>query len=389
MILLRHLILTIFILSCVTSSYAQEVKDKETTEKTSKKEKKKKEKKEKKPKKEKKQKTKKEPKEKKEKEPKEESEKGVDKNFGPIFDGASISVSAGINTYFGDLADYKVFPKFGDIGKYSTSAFKFSIARDIKWGLGAKINYQKGKLEGTRKTGKNSTTKSFENSFHDLSIQPRYLISDALFKQTEYTRFKIYAHAGLGLIWYRTKLFDSNTLNTKDFEGYIETENTEGIAQKALSDKTSKATALTIPYGITVIYNLNHKVDLHFDFTQSSTSTDRLDAFNRSWTAKDKYDYIGIGITYNFNRTLDDTPKKRPKKGEIKTFDNEANLENDSTSSTINTATSIPNQNSKKGIFGNKKKSKNSNKEDELLNVRLKLFETQLKLFEMQYLLGK
>ncbi len=314
-------------------------------------------------------------------------EDGVDKNFGPVFDGASVSLSAGVNVYFGDLADYKLFPKFGDIGKYSTSAFKFSIARDIKWGLGAKLNYQSGKLEGTRKTGKNSTLKSFENSFHDISIQPRYDLSGILFKQTEYTRFKVYAHLGLGLMWYRTKLFDTNTLNTKDYEGYIELENTEGIAQKVLSDKTSKAKTLTIPYGINVVYQLNHKIDIHFEFTQSSTTTDRLDAFDRDWTAKDKYDYIGLGLTYNFNRNLDDAPKKKDK---VKKFDLESNenrIDSSLVGSNVIETKSQNKKSEKRGLFG--KKNKKNSKEDELLNVRLKLFETQLKLFEMQYLLGK
>ena len=312
---------------------------------------------------------------------------GDDKNFGPVFDGASVSVSAGINTYFGDLADYKIFPQFKDIGKYTTSAFKLSVARDIKWGLGAKLNYQSGKLEGTRKTGKNSTTKSFENSFFDLSIQPRYLISDILFQKTEYSRFKIYAHVGIGLMWYRTKLFDTNTLNTKDYEGYIEVEGTESLAQKTLSDKVAKAKTLTIPYGLTVVYKLNQKIDLHLDFTQSTTSTDRLDAFDRSWTAKDKYDYIGIGLTYNFNRTADDAPKKRPKKDQIKKVDGDTSSQLDASNSPTTLPISSLPKKSKKGLF--RRKNKKSNDDDQLLNIRLKLFETQLKLFEMQYLLGK
>lgn len=385
MIFLRHLILSIFILSCVASSYAQTMGD-PPSGKSSKKDKKpkkvKKSKKDKKVKKDKK--SKKETKPKKEKTTSNEaSDEGTEKNFGPIFDGASISVSAGINTYFGDLADYNIFPRFSQFGDHTSSAFKFSIARDIKWGLGAKFNYQSGKLQGTRQTGGNSTKLSFENSFFDISLQPRYLISDILFKKDETRRFKIYAQIGVGYMWYRTKLYDTKTLNTKDYEGYVEVEETEALAQKVLSDKTSKATTLTIPYGLTVVYKLNHKIDLHLDFTQSSTTTDRLDAFSRDWTAKDKYDYVGIGITYNFNRTSDDAPKKRSKKNEIKTFDDDSlNNTGDATNMLSKPKTR------KKGLFGKRNKRKKS-EDDELLNIRLKLFETQLKLFEMQYLLGK
>jgi len=299
------------------------------------------------------------------------------KNFGSVFDGASISVSAGMNVYFGDIAAYKVFPRPSQFGEQITGAFKASIARDIKWGLGAQLNYQTGSLTGTRKTGKNSSTLSFRNKFFDVSFQVRYLLNDALFKKNEYNRIKLYAQAGFGAMWYRTQLYDATTLNTKDFEGYIEVDNTKNVAQKTLSDKTARAKTWTIPYGLTIVYKYNYKMDIHLDFTQSSTLTDRLDAFSRSWSAKDKYNYIGLGITYNFNRTSDDAPKKRNKKENTATYNNE---QSDSTNP----------EDIRKSIFSkNNKKKHKKGSDDELLNIRLKLFETQLKLFEMQYLLGQ
>lgn len=299
---------------------------------------------------------------------------GVDKNFGTVFDGFSISLSAGMNVYFGDIAAYNLFPRPSQFGDHITGAFKASIARDIKWGLGVKFNYQRGSLEGTRKTGKNSSVKSFQNRFYDMSLQVRYILSDALFKKSKDGRFKLYGHAGFGSMWYRTQLYDTETLNTKDYEGFIEVENTQGLAQKTLSDKTPKARTWTVPYGVTLMYRHNHKMNFHLDFTQTATFTDRLDAFDRDWTAKDKYDYIGLGVTYNFNRTLDDAPKKRKKKDAM-----EDGKDSEATSDNSGSA--------KKGLFGGKKRKKGD--DDELLNIRLKLFETQLKLFEMQYLLGK
>ncbi|MDG1477405.1 MAG: hypothetical protein P8Q14_09685, partial [Vicingaceae bacterium] len=337
MIFSRYLILIIFVLSCITSSYAQttivsppgkspaKIKQEKEERKAKKKEEKaaKKGNKDKKEKKEKKEKPNKD----KAKEPattSNDSEGGADKNFGPIFDGASVMASAGVNAYMGDIADYTLFPRFSQFGSHTSSAFKFSIARDIKWGLGAQLNYQSGKLIGTRKTGAQSSTVSFENSFFDISFQPRYLISNILFEKNENRRFKIYAQLGIGYMWYRTQLYDSKTLNTRDYEGYIEVGETENLSQKTLSDKTAKATTFTIPYGLTVTYKLNHKIDLYLDITQSNTTTDRLDAFSRDWTAKDKYDYIGIGLVYNFNRTADDSPKKRSKRDEIKTFEDDS-----------------------------------------------------------------
>ena len=322
------------------------------------------------------------PKEKKEKTPKTSSsnsgEEGGDKNFGPVFDGASVSVSTGVNVYYGDIAAYNLFPRPRQFKDHMTSAFKFSLAREIKWGLGARLSYQKGSLIGTRKTGKHSSLVTFENHFNDISLQARYFLNDALFKKNEYNRFKLYGFLGFGYMWYRSQLYDTETFNTKDYEGYIEIETTQNLSQKTLSDKTGKAKTWTVPYGLTLVFKYNYKMDLHLDFTQTTTFTDRLDAFDRDWTAKDKYNYIGIGVTYNFNRTKDDAPKKRPKKED----------EKDDSTDNSSDSESTKNETIRKGIFSKKNKRKNSS-DDELLNVRLKLFETQLKLFEMQYLLGK
>jgi hypothetical protein len=293
------------------------------------------------------------------------------KNFGPVFDGAYVSLSAGMNVYFGDIAAYKLFPRPSQFGDHITGAFKFTVGREIKWGLGAQFNYQRGSLIGTRKTGKNSSTVSFQNKFYDMSLQVNYRLNDVLFKKNEYNRFTLYGHIGLGMMWYRTQLYDTETLNTKDYEGYIEVESTEGLAQKTLSDKTKKASTLTVPYGIRLNYKYNYKMDFHLDFTQTATFTDRLDAFSRDWTARDKYDYIGLGVTFNFNRSKDDEPKKREKKVTTNSVDD-----------------SSSNVKSSDRLFSGKKKQ-SKGEDDELLNIRLKLFETQLKLFEMQYLLGK
>jgi hypothetical protein len=299
-----------------------------------------------------------------------------------IFNGFSIMVSGGLNFYFGDIADYNIFPKMDQYESQFKTGFKVSIAKNINSVLGLKFSYQSGALIGTRKTGKHSSVVSFENYFNDISFQPRLLISEILFKKNEYTRFKLYGQMGVGMMWFRTILYDPETFLTSDYEGYVELESSLRNPQKILSEKTAKATTLTIPYGITLAYSVNHKMDIHLEITQSSTYTDRLDAFDRGWTAKDKYNYIGLGITYNFNKKIEDGPLKRPKK----TKEEDSDTSEDSKSASNSSSSS-----NKKGLFGkrNKKGNSNSGEEDKLLNVRLKLFETQLKLFEMQYLLGK
>lgn len=324
-------------------------------------------------------------KEKKVKEPKPEkttesssstSEEEGDKNLGAAFNGAWISVSGGMNYYFGDIARYRVFPRPSQFDEHIRSAFKVSLGREIKWGMGAQASFQKGSLIGTRKTGKNSSTVTFENQFYDISLEINYLLNKALFKPNEHNRFYLYGYIGFSSVWYRTYLYDTETLNTKDFEGFVERPETQSVSQKNLFEKEGNPQTFAIPVGMRLNFRYNHKMDIHLDYSLTSTFTDRLDAFDRSWTAKDKYAYVGLGVTYNFNRTKDDAPKKR-EKTKKNTDTNEASSEE-------------TNDDIKSGILSrNKGKSKRSKKDDELLNIRLKLFETQLKLFEMQYLLGQ
>ena len=296
------------------------------------------------------------------------------KNFGPVFDGAYVSLSGGVNVYFGDIAAYQLFPNISQFNNHLTTGFKATLGREIKWGLGAQFNYQSGSLIGTRQTGKYSSTVSFKNKFFDISLQINYRLNDIFFKKSDYNRFTLYGHIGFGSMWYRTQLYDTETLNTKDYEGYVEVEKTEALSQKTLSDKAPKAQTWTVPYGVRLNYKYNYKMDFHFDFTQTTTFTDRLDAFSRDWTARDKYDYIGLGVTFNFNRSKDDEPKKREKKV--------------TTNSVDDSSSNVKSSDSGNKLFGGKKKQ-SKGEDDELLNIRLKLFETQLKLFEMQYLLGK
>ncbi len=298
----------------------------------------------------------------------ESGESSGEENLGPVFDGAFAKISAGPSIYYGDLADYYVFPKFSQFGTHIRSAYKIEIGRDIIGKLGASFHFQKGSLKGTRRPGEQSREVFFRTDYNDIALSVRYRLSESLLRANPYRRYYFNAFVGAGMMWWRSQLYDRETKYTKDYEGYIETESTVNSPNKGLLDKAKRPNILVIPYGVTFGYRLNFKTDIFVDVSQTSTFTDRLDAWARSWTAKDKYLYIGVGVTYNFNRSKAEDGIKKKEKPEKE--------ESEETSE----ATPAP---TKKGLFGKRRKSK----DDELLNIRLKLFETHLKLFEMQYLL--
>jgi hypothetical protein len=297
-------------------------------------------------------------------------ETGKEENLGPVFDGAFAKISAGPSIYYGDLADYYVFPNFSQFSTHIRSAYKIEIGRDIIGKLGASFHFQKGSLKGTRRPGEQSREVFFRTDYNDMALSVRYRLSESLLRANPYRRYYFNAFIGAGMMWWRSQLYDRETKYTKDYEGYVETESTVNSPNKGLLDKAKRPSIMVIPYGVTFGYRLNYKTDIFVDVTQTNTFTDRLDAWARGWTAKDKYLYIGVGVTYNFNRSEAENGIKKKEKP--------AKTEGDTEESSEATPAST-----KKGLFGRRKKSK----DDELLNIRLKLFETQLKLFEMQYLL--
>lgn len=311
------------------------------------------------------------------------SDDGINQNLGPVFEGAWLSASAGPMYYQGDLAQYYVFPKIKDWGESFRSGYKVTLGRDIMWGLGAQFHFQKGSLKGTRQPGPQSTWVYFRSDFHDIGLSIKYDLNDLLFSKenADYRRCYLHGKAGFGMVWYRSQLFDRETNATKDYEGYIETEETKHLAQKTLVDKEKMPYAFTVPVGLKFGYRINHKADIFLDITLTNTFTDRLDAWSRSWTANDKYTYIGAGFTFNFNR--DEENDKIKKRSESSSIDDAYEEDSESASSS--------DVEDKEGIlasiFSGKKKAKKSASDDEVLNMKLKLFEIQLKLFEMQYML--
>ncbi len=139
-----------------------------------------------------------------------------EENLGPVFDGAFAKISAGPSIYYGDLADYYVFPKFSQFGTHIRSAYKIQIGRDIIGKLGASFHFQKGSLKGTRRPGAQSREVFFRTNYNDMAISIRYKLSESLLRANPYRRYYFNAFIGVGMMWWRTQLYDRLTKYTKD-----------------------------------------------------------------------------------------------------------------------------------------------------------------------------
>ena len=82
-----------------------------------------------------------------------EEEEDDEEDLPAFFDGFRVGGSLGLSLYYGDLAVYDIFPRPRDWNDYFRSGWRLYVAKEIKWGLGARIQFEKGSLEGGRQPG--------------------------------------------------------------------------------------------------------------------------------------------------------------------------------------------------------------------------------------------
>jgi hypothetical protein len=316
-------------------------------------------------------------------------EAGEDVQLVAFFNDFSVGASAGLALFHGSLADYDIFAPVEDFGTYYKLGWRIYAEKKFDFGLGAKLEFEKGTLGGGRLIGKESLPLDFESEYSTINAKVSFDILNKLFgKGADLDEYKFYLNAeiGFGFTFFRAistwRPVGTQQGEIRDYVGYTVVDENPPTQRYALEGKTSPAVALNIPVGFTAGYRVNHKTDITLSYTLNNLATDRLDSWDRDFSANDKYSYFGLGLRYNFNRTKDQYPrKKRKKKKEPK--------------------------DKKWSLFGSKKenvqpndvslpgpiKSRQSNpitpdQTDEQLNeIKMKMFELQLKLFEMQYLL--
>jgi hypothetical protein len=161
----------------------------------------------------------------------------------------------------------------------------------------------------------------------------------------------------------------------------------KGGNKKILLDRDDQLLRMSVPVGLDLGYRINENTDITANICLFNTTTDKLDSFVRDWSARDKFAYFGVGLTYNFNRSEDQYPEK---KEEEKKKEKQASAEKEEQESSTDISEIDISEASadEQGLF--KKLFKGSDKSDEdLLRIKMKLFQIQMKLFQMQYLLGQ
>ena len=202
-------------------------------------------------------------------------------NEGISEDYIGIGVSAGITSFFGDIDEGVAEGSFIS----NNSAFGLRLSKDFGsiFALGGEVTL--GSLSGSKKRGSGSDSyyKYFQTRFIEYNLSTQYnlmgLISDNVNR-----KLNIYATIGIGLIDFRSKLYNGYNDSVEVSLGYY-------------GEKTT--TELAIPVGLKFVYHISDKSSIVFETTSRRVDSDKLDAVEGN-NNRDYYNFTAIGYIYKF-----------------------------------------------------------------------------------------
>ncbi len=292
--------------------------------------------------------------------------------------------------FYGDLAGYNVMPEVNRFPKAFHSGYRIFIKRKIIGGLGGRLSFEKGGLRGGHRNGRGAQFLKFRTDVTNINLSANYELTRILTETKKVEDRKYYAelNVGIGMLWFRSYSLRRDIGGYKEFYGYTEADVDKGGNKKILLDRDDQLLRMSVPVGLDLGYRINHNMDINANICLFNTTTDKLDSFVRDWSARDKFAYFGIGLTYNFNRSEDQYPEKKEEEEKAKKEEEQASAQEKEKSTDISDIDISEASADKQGLF--KKLFKGSDQSDEdLLRIKMKLFQIQMKLFQMQYLLGQ
>jgi OOP family OmpA-OmpF porin len=209
----------------------------------------------------------------------------------------SVTLSGGSMLFYGDLKQFDFYPISAENGKewYGFTkdiserkmGFGLAVTKQISPIFGVQGELQKGKLGGV----KTSVDAYFIADVLKYGINFTVNFTNMFFPNCKNHFISFYGIAGMGYLNFKTV---AKTIST-DAE-------IMSYGYGNYGQDNEKTTELAIPLGLGLKYKLSPKFDLGIECTLNNINTDKLDAYVRANTAKDKYSYTAITLTYKIGK---------------------------------------------------------------------------------------
>jgi len=195
------------------------------------------------------------------------------------FNRFSVGLNAGIMTPFTDIKQKDYFPKFDEMSFGGGLKLEYHFTPVF----GLRGQFLMGKLDGRD----DSQNRSFETELWEANLSGVFSFSKLFSPRwSKNDRIDIYGILGVGMVSYRSKIY--NTVTDELVNSYGYTNNGQ--------DKDSRLTDLVVPVGLGVRFNLSPRIDLGIESSFRFTQTDKLDAVSRIFSKYDAYNYTSVGL---------------------------------------------------------------------------------------------
>lgn len=215
----------------------------------------------------------------------------------------SVTLSAGSMLAYCDLRQFDFWPVTRQNSKdwYSVQypflssdglsewdrGFGITLNKQFSSVLGVQGMLQKGSVGGMR----TKVNAHFNASFLSYGVNVKINLLPIFYPKLKAPKFALYAIAGIGLCDFKThenKISDNSLIMSY---GYGE-----------FGQEKEKTTETVVPLGFGLKYKLSKKFDLGLEATMNNLNTDKLDARVVTGSAKDKYGYTALTVTYKIGK---------------------------------------------------------------------------------------
>lgn len=195
----------------------------------------------------------------------------------------SFTVNTGVNLFFGDVKQYRIYPVFKNNSEWNY-AFSFKGVYQLcpTFGIGGQLF--RGKVSGTQRTN----NIFFKADIFEYNFFTHITILN-IFNKKKQLRFNSSGIIGLGFTNYNTRLSSLNNNETKGTNGYGDGKGMDGRTLETV-----------LPIGLDLNYFLSPSLALNLESTFHFVNNDLLD-LEQNGFKYDKYWYTSIGVTYKFN----------------------------------------------------------------------------------------
>jgi OmpA-OmpF porin, OOP family len=188
----------------------------------------------------------------------------------------SITGYGGITKFFGDIKEYDF--KLGEKEKL-TGAWGISINKQLSPIFGIQLTGYNGSLAGSKKgvTGVDDTYPDvyFKSpSFVQATVDGTVNLNRLLLGYKKMRHWKVDAHAGAGIMYFHTDLYDMRT------DKLLLKTNTAGSSKTAGTWERNGSTYTrewVVPAGLAIHYELSARFDIGLDLTYNHVMTEKLD----------------------------------------------------------------------------------------------------------------